>query len=128
MTETDCTDGESYATTSSVPVSTVVRPLLSVTVDRTVFVPTVFSSFVEKELPEYVAPLTVVEIDEIDEPYTPEAEMLTLSLLFRCTKHPNCVANSSIASENQIDPVGTTDAGIEAFMLTCVVPSRTPFE
>ena len=67
-TVTDCTDGESYATTSNVPVSTVVRPRLSVIVALTMFDPAVVSSFVEKELPEYVAPLTVVEIEEIDEP------------------------------------------------------------
>ena len=82
-TETDWTEGESYATTSNVPVRTVVRPRLSVTVARIVFVPAVVSSFVEKELPEYVAPFTVVEIEEIDEPYAPEAEMLTFNLLFR---------------------------------------------
>ena len=67
-TVTDCTDGESYATTSNVPVSTVVRPRLSVIVVRIVFVPAAVSSFVEKELPEYVDPLTMVEIEEIDEP------------------------------------------------------------
>lgn len=67
-TETDCTDGASYATTSNNPIRTVVRPRLSVTVARIVFDPTVVSSFVVKEFPEYVAPLTVVEIDEIDEP------------------------------------------------------------
>jgi hypothetical protein len=67
-TDTDCTAGESYDTTSNVFVSIVVRPRLSVIVTRIVFVPAVFSSFVEKELPEYVAPLTVVEIDETDEP------------------------------------------------------------
>jgi hypothetical protein len=67
-TETDWTEGESYATTSNVPVSTVVRPRLSVIVVRIVFVPTVVSSFVAKELPEYVAPFTAVEIDEMDEP------------------------------------------------------------
>ena len=66
-TVTDCTDGESYATTSHVPVSTVVRPRLSVIVVRIVFVPTVVNSFVVKEFPEYVAPFTLVEIDEIDE-------------------------------------------------------------
>ena len=67
-TATDWTDGESYATTSNIPITTVVRPRLSVIVVRIVFVPAVVSSFVEKEFPEYVAPLTVVEIDEMDEP------------------------------------------------------------
>jgi len=67
-TETDWTEGESYATTSNVPVSTVVRPRLSVIVVLIVFIPTVVNSFVAKELPEYVAPLTVVEIVEMDEP------------------------------------------------------------
>ena len=66
-TETDCTEGESYATTSNVPVSTVVQPRLSVIVARIVFVPRVANSFVVKEFPELVAPLTEVEIDEIDE-------------------------------------------------------------
>ena len=82
-TDTDCTEGESYATTSTVPVRMVVRPRLSVIVTRIVFVPAVFNSFVENVFPEYVAPLTVVEIDETDEPYIPEEEMLTFNLLFR---------------------------------------------
>jgi hypothetical protein len=51
-TETDWTEGESYATTSNVPVRTVVLPRLSVIVARIVFDPIVVSSFVVKEFPE----------------------------------------------------------------------------
>ncbi|MPM89317.1 hypothetical protein SDC9_136426 [bioreactor metagenome] len=105
-----------------------VRPRVSVIVVRIVFVPVIVSSFVEKELPEYVAPLTMVEIEETDDPYAPAADILTLSLLLRCTKQANWVVRSSSASEYHIEPVGTTVAGIVAVTLACVVPRRTPPE
>jgi hypothetical protein len=127
-TDTSCTAGESYATTSNVFVSIVVRPRLSVIVTRIVFVPAVFSSFVEKEPPEYVAPLTVVETDEIEDPYTPADDIMTLSLLLRCTKQLNCAAKPASDSVNESEPVGMTLAGLAADLLTCVVPRRTPWE
>jgi hypothetical protein len=99
-----------------------------VIVVRIVFVPAVVSSFVENEFPEYVEPLTVVEIEETDELYAPVAEISTFSLLLRCTKQPNCASSPSSASENETEPVGTTEAGIAAVTLTCVVPISVPPE
>jgi hypothetical protein len=84
-TVNDWTAGESYAVTSNGCVIVAVRPRLSVIVVLIVFAPAVFSSFVVNELPEYVAPLTVVEIDDTEEPDTPDAVISTPTLLFRCT-------------------------------------------
>jgi len=99
-----------------------------VIVVRIVFVPAAVSSFVEKELPEYVEPLTVVEIEETDDPYAPAAEISTFSLLLRCTKQPNCASTPSSASENETEPVGTIEEGIAVDTLTCVVPISVPPE